>query len=77
MVGPDRSTRDTRIAGAALAGHALLLIASGAAFATFLAPPSPAWLTTPANQRVAALMFTFGGQATVVLGAARGSCSDK
>ena len=72
MVGPDRSTRDTRIAGAALVGHALLLIVSGAAFATFLAPPTPAWLTTPANQRVAVLMFTFGGQATVVLGAVAG-----
>ena len=64
--------RASRIAGASLAGHALLLILSGAAFATFLAPPSPAWLTTPANQRVAALMFSFGGQTTVVLGAVAG-----
>ena len=58
-----------RPAGAALAGHSLLLILSGIAFATFLAPPAPAWLLTPANQRVAAIMFTFGGQTTVVLGA--------
>ena len=59
-------------ANLALAGHALLLVLSGIAFATFLAPPSPAWLTTPSNQRFAALMFTFGGQSTVVLGALAG-----
>ena len=50
----------------------MLLVASGVAFATFLAPPAPAWLLTPANQRVAALMFKFGGQTTVVLGALAG-----
>ena len=61
-----------RVASAALAGHAALLIFSGVAFATFLAPPSPAWLTTAANQRVAAVMFSFGGQTTVVLGALAG-----
>ena len=65
-------TSAARGANLALAGHALLLVLSGIAFATFLAPPSPAWLTTPANQRVAALMFTFGGQTTVVLGALAG-----
>ena len=65
-------TLAARGANVALAGHALLLVLSGIAFATFLAPPSPAWLTTPANQRVAALMFTFGGQTTVVLGALAG-----
>ncbi len=53
----------------ALIAHAVLLVASGVAFATFLAPPSPAWLNTPANQHVASLMFRFGGQTTVVLGA--------
>jgi uncharacterized membrane protein len=63
---------ETRVAAVALAGHALLLILSGVAFATFLAPPSPEWLATPANQRVASLMFTFGGQTTVVLGALAG-----
>ncbi|MBC7671814.1 MAG: carotenoid biosynthesis protein [Polaromonas sp.] len=68
---PSRTTA-ARGANVALAGHALLLVLSGIAFATFLAPPSPAWLTTPANQRVAALMFTFGGQTTVVLGALAG-----
>jgi len=61
-----------RIAMLALAGHAALLVFSGIAFATFLAPPFPEWLTTPANQRVAAFMFTFGGQTTVVLGAIAG-----
>ena len=67
-----RSERGERVAGVALIGHALLLVLSGVAFATFLAPPSPAWLVTPANQRVAALMFAFGGQVTVVLGALAG-----
>ena len=66
------TSRESRLAGAALVGHAVLLILSGVAFATFLAPPSPAWLTTPTNQRVAALMFSFGGQTTVVLGAIAG-----
>ncbi len=57
------------LARISLVGHGLLLVGSGIAFATFLAPPAPAWLLTPANQRVAALMFRFGGQTTVVLGA--------
>lgn len=70
--GTGKGVREARVAGVAIAGHALLLILSGAAFATFLAPPSPAWLTTPANQRIAALMFSFGGQTTVVLGALAG-----
>ena len=61
-----------RVARVALVGHAALLLFSGIAFATFLAPPAPAWLTTPANQRVASFMFTFGGQTTVVLGAVAG-----
>jgi putative membrane protein len=60
---------ETRGARAALAAHVALLLFSGVAFATFLAPPAPAWLQTPANLRIAALMFTFGGQTTVVLGA--------
>jgi putative membrane protein len=62
----------SRIAGLALIGHVVLLVFSGIAFATFLAPPAPAWLQTPANQRVAAFMFMFGGQTTVVLGAIAG-----
>lgn len=65
-------TRDTRIAYSALAGHVALLLLSGIAFATFLAPPTSAWLATPANQRIAAFMFTFGGQLAVVLGAIAG-----
>ena len=63
---------ESRFAGLALAGHVVLLVFSGIAFATFLAPPAPAWLQTPANQRVAAFMFMFGGQTTVVLGALAG-----
>jgi uncharacterized membrane protein len=69
---PLPSTREARLARAALLGHAILLVFSGFAFATFLAPPAPAWLLTPANQRVAALMFQYGGQTTVVLGALAG-----
>ncbi|MEO8621247.1 MAG: carotenoid biosynthesis protein [bacterium] len=64
-----RRTRDARIAWTALAAHAALLIASGVAFATFLVPPVPTWMATSANQRIATMMFTFGGQTTVVLGA--------
>ncbi|MEP7001283.1 MAG: carotenoid biosynthesis protein [bacterium] len=64
-----RPARDAQIAWAALAAHATLLIASGVAFATFLAPPLPTWIATPANQRIASIMFRFGGQTTVVLGA--------
>ncbi|MEO6528539.1 MAG: carotenoid biosynthesis protein [Gemmatimonadaceae bacterium] len=63
---------EARIAGLALAGHIALLVFSGIAFATFLAPPTPAWLSTPSNQRIAAFMFVFGGQTTVVLGAIAG-----
>lgn len=63
---------DGRVAAAALVAHSLLLVLSGLAFATFLAPPTPAWLLTPENQHFAALMFKFGGQTTVVLGAVAG-----
>ncbi len=59
-----------RAAQAAFAAHAAMLLFSGIAFATFLAPPAPAWLLTPDSQRVAAFMFRFAGQLTVVLGAA-------
>lgn len=61
-----------RVAGVALVGHAVLLVLSGIAFATFLAPPTPSWLLTPESQRFAAMMFRFGGQTTVVLGAIAG-----
>lgn len=69
------TTERSRATGAArvsLAGHVALLLFSGVAFATFLAPPAPSWLLTPANQRVAAVMYSFGGQTTVVLGALAG-----
>lgn len=66
---PAGRTSGERLAGLALLGHGALLVFSGIAFATFLAPPAPAWLLTPANQQVAAVMFKFGGQTTVVLGA--------
>ena len=67
-----RTRTDARLSRLALAGHVALLLVSGIAFATFLAPPAPSWLQTPANQRVAAFMFAFGGQTTVVLGALAG-----
>ncbi|HVF98910.1 MAG TPA: carotenoid biosynthesis protein, partial [Chloroflexia bacterium] len=70
MEAPRRT--ESKIARLALIGHVVLLVFSGIAFATFLAPPAPAWLQTPANQRVAAFMFMFGGQTTVVLGAIAG-----
>lgn len=62
----------SRFAYASLTGHAALLLLSGIAFATFLAPPTPAFLSTPGNQRIAAFMFSFGGQVAVVLGAIAG-----
>jgi putative membrane protein len=67
-----RGRAPARLAHVALVGHVALLVFSGIAFATFLAPPAPAWLQAPENQRVAAFMFMFGGQTTVVLGAVAG-----
>ncbi|MDF1505933.1 carotenoid biosynthesis protein [Roseisolibacter sp. H3M3-2] len=58
-----------RVAGLCLLGHAGLTLFSSVGFATFLAPPYPAWLLTPENQAVMQFMFKFGGQTTVVLGA--------
>lgn len=72
LASPTPNSFESRVARVALIGHALLLVFSGIAFATFLAPPAPAWLLTPANQRVAATMFQYGGQTTVVLGAIAG-----
>ena len=63
---------EARFSQLTLVGHVVLLVFSGIAFATFLAPPAPEWLQTPANQKVAAFMFMFGGQTTVVLGALAG-----
>jgi uncharacterized membrane protein len=71
-IGTTASEKPERAAQLALIGHVALLVFSGIAFATFLAPPAPAWLQAPANQRVAAFMFMFGGQTTVVLGAVAG-----
>ena len=66
------STTVLRAATLALIVHAALSLFSACAFATFLAPPPPAWLQTPRNQEVLAFMFTYGGQTTVVLGAIAG-----
>ena len=68
----DAASRLTSLAVMALAAHVALTLFSSLAFATFLAPPLPAWLMTPDNQRVSAFMFRFGGQTTVVLGALAG-----
>jgi putative membrane protein len=58
-----------RIAVGCLLAHSAATLFSVFAFSTFLAPPHPAWLQTPENQRVATFMFRWGGQTTVVLGA--------
>ncbi|MGV3709257.1 MAG: carotenoid biosynthesis protein [Gemmatimonas sp.] len=56
----------------ALILHSVLSIFSAFAFATFLKPPYPDWLQTPANQRALAFGMSYGGQTTVVLGAVAG-----
>lgn len=61
-----------RVAFACLLAHCALTIFSGLAFATFLSPPAPAWLLTPANQQITAFGFKWGGQTTVVFGALAG-----
>jgi uncharacterized membrane protein len=61
-----------RLAMFALIGHACLSAFSAFAFATFLAPPMPAWLNTPLNLKVYSIGIHFGGQVTVVLGALAG-----
>lgn len=61
-----------RLASIALLLHAALSAFSAFAFATFLSPPMPDWLSTPTNAKVMALGFQWGGQTTVVLGAIAG-----
>jgi uncharacterized membrane protein len=61
-----------RAAFTCLVIHCALTIFSGIAFATFLSPPLPDWLSTPANQRIMAFNFKWGGQTTVVFGALAG-----
>ncbi|MEO7998107.1 MAG: carotenoid biosynthesis protein [Gemmatimonadaceae bacterium] len=70
----DRSKRALmlRVAMISLLLHAILSAFSAFAFATFLAPPFPAWLQTPENQRVLVFGMHWGGQTTVVLGAIAG-----
>ena len=63
-----------RVGAIALIAHAILSVFSAFAFATFLAGTPPEWLNTPANQRVLAFGFQYGGQTTVVLGALAGFC---
>ncbi len=55
-----------------LFAHAALSAFSAFAFATFLAPPMPAWLNTPLNLKVYSIGIHYGGQVTVVLGALAG-----
>ena len=40
---------EARFSQLTLVGHVVLLVFSGIAFATFLAPTAPEWLQTPAN----------------------------
>lgn len=61
-----------RVALFSLAAHAVMSAFSAFAFATFLSPPLPAWLSTPTNAKVYAIGFQWGGQTTVVLGALAG-----
>ncbi len=61
-----------RVAVFALMAHAALTAFSAFAFATFLAPPQPAWLLTPTNLKVYAIGIAYGGQTTVTLGAIAG-----
>ena len=61
-----------RIARLAFYAHFALSAFSGIAFATFLIPPIPAWMTTPTNTKIMAFSFVWGGQSTVVLGAIAG-----
>jgi uncharacterized membrane protein len=68
------SNRDTliRVATIALIVHVALSAFSAFAFATFLTPPYPAWLSTPQNAKVLVFGLQWGGQSTVVLGAIAG-----
>ncbi len=68
----DESSPLMRVALACLLAHCALTIFSGIAFATFLSPPFPEWLQTPANGRIMAFGFKWGGQTTVVFGALAG-----
>ena len=68
----DETTPLMRVALSCLMAHCALTIFSGIAFATFLSPPFPEWLQTPANQRIMAFGFKWGGQTTVVFGALAG-----
>ena len=61
-----------RVAVFCLIAHAVLMIFSGIAFATFLSPPFPTWLQTPTNQKIMVFGFKWGGQTTVVFGALAG-----
>jgi len=68
----DRASSLLRVARSSLIVHFALSAFSGIAFATFLVPPIPAWFTTPANIKIMAFSFTWGGQMTVVIGAVAG-----
>jgi uncharacterized membrane protein len=61
-----------RLATICLAAHAALSAFSAYAFATFLSGPPPAWLQSPANERILLLGWRFGGPTCVVLGALAG-----
>ncbi len=66
------SSQMLRLATTALLAHAFFTIFSAFAFSTFLVPPYPDWLQTPANQRVMVIGFKYGGATTVTLGALAG-----
>ncbi|MBC7844767.1 MAG: carotenoid biosynthesis protein [Gemmatimonadaceae bacterium] len=68
----DETSPLMRAAFACLLAHCALMLFSGIAFATFLSPPFPDWLQTPANQRIMVFGYKWGGQTTVVFGALAG-----
>jgi putative membrane protein len=69
LTGDARAARWLRLAALLLLVHAAANIGSGFAFATFLSPPFPAWLSTPTNMKVYAFLYKWAGQATVITGA--------
>jgi len=73
MTAPDSRRAAQRLAVACLVAHAALITFSAVAFATFLTGAPPAWLQSPANQRMLALGWRFGPATTVVLGALAGA----
>jgi len=63
-----------RAATPLLVAHVALILFSTWALCTFLAGPPPAWLQTPANQKVLRFAWQFSGPTYVTLGALAALC---